>query len=215
MPRWLIRILVILLALPLLFAACVGGAAYYVLAPDLPPLRVSLLSLGDKFPFLGPEDYPLASFGPELQQRLDELAPAADPLEEREESLGTQLQSTGLPITGVFILETDASVPVLAVGVDYDKLAAGLSLGGGLGEAVQALVDLVQAEELDLSGLEYMTVIIRDSQGRSLFGVTANVADIERLRNGEITRREFIRSTAARAESRAGILNTIREAVQD
>ena len=106
MPRRLVGILVILLVLLLLFVALSGGAIYYFLVPDLPLLRVSFPSLGDKLSFLGPEDHPLAPFDPELQQRLAELAPAAHPLQEREESLETQFQSTGLPTPGVFILAT-------------------------------------------------------------------------------------------------------------
>ncbi len=203
-----LKILALLLLLP---TACTGTVVAYAAAPDLPSLSRFVPRLEDlaaRLPFVGSSPSPAPPLTPEQQRELENLQ---EPLEaaweaqsRREAQTLTQLQAAGLPVTGAYIVETGDGAPALLLGVSYAELRRGSASGAGLTEGVQALVRVAEVRALDLSGLTYVTVAVRDSQDRTLFGVTGATADVERLRAGQISRRDFIRATAARAESRLG-----------
>ena len=204
-----------------------AGGCYYLIAPDRRPPKVALPSWEEvqlAVPLLGPPDNPMPEPSPELERLREQSEREREQLEARfqlvpdqrarEAQLRSQLQATGLPITGAFILENGSGEPTLAVSVDYERMTGGLSAGAGLEEAALALVQLAESGDLDLSGLEMVTVAVRDREERVLFGMTADVADVQRLRAGEIDRSAFVASTAARFESRAGVVDAVRRLVQ-
>ena len=203
-----LKILALLILLP---TACTGAIVAYVAAPDLPPLGSfvpDLEALADHVPFFGPSTSPAPPRTPEEQQELEELrerleAPRREKSRREEETLA-QLQAAGLPVTGAFIVETGGGEPALLLGVSYAQMQRGSISSAGLEEGVQALLRVAETRTVDLTGLTYVTVAVRDSQGRTLFGVTGATADVERLRAGQISRGDFVRATAARAESRLG-----------
>ena len=212
--------LTVLLILILLILGGSAAAAYWVAAPDLPPLQPPSVPSWDQvrenLPLLRPasEDLPpvdRAAADQEMERvRAQREGGRAGQHAQESQALG-QLQTTGLPITSVYLLETSSGGTALTASVNLDALVGGSSRSGGLQEAVGSLQRLVDSGALDFSGTDYVTVAVRDVQGRVLFGVTARTQDIQRYRAGQMSRTDFVARTAARAESRAGVLDAIRK----
>ncbi|MFC2041222.1 hypothetical protein ACFLTY_02735 [Chloroflexota bacterium] len=54
-------------------------------------------------------------------------------------------------------------------------------------------------------------IIVHDSQGRTLFGISAPAATIQQFRNGQITEEAMLKSIGAQGFSRAGVLDAARK----
>ncbi len=206
----------------IVFVAFIGllvlGGVYYLKAPEMPPISsyipsVSLDEIRDSIPFARPNYTPPPPLSPQAKAELGKVvASVAAPFQtttQREEQAARQLQSTGLPVSGVYLVESVKGEPILSVSLDYDNLVGGPDPGASLALGVQSLTKIVETRSLDLSGIGYLTLVTRDGEGRVLLAITASAGDIEGFRSGRTTRQQFIRATAAQIQSRTAIVDLL------
>jgi hypothetical protein len=100
------------------------------------------------------------------------------------------------------------------LGLDYERMTSGSDPGQMLAEGVQSFVRAVETRSVDLSGMAYVTMAVRDDAGRVLFAVTGATPDIEAFRAGKLTRKQFIAKTAAQIQSREAALDFVAKVVR-
>ncbi|MDO8689972.1 MAG: hypothetical protein Q7R39_08180 [Dehalococcoidia bacterium] len=204
------------------FVAFIGllvlGGTFYLKAPEMSPIltsipAVSLDEIRDSLPFAHPDYRLLPPLSPQAQAELGKvLASVGSPFQtttQREDQATRQIQSAGLPVSGVYLVESVKGEPILCVSLDYDRLVEATAPGAALAQGVQSLAGIVEAKSLDFSGIGYITVVTRDKEGRVLQAITASGRDIESFRNGQITRQYLIRATAAQIQSRTAVLDLL------
>lgn len=118
------------------------------------------------------------------------------------------LQKAGVRISGADVVTTPAGEKVLALGIE---LATATS--GGLAESYDAVLKLAGSKEVDVSSVHDVSVGILDSEGRLLVSVAAPASAIQQFRSGAISRKDFLRTTAIRGESRAGVIDAVRQQI--
>jgi hypothetical protein len=198
----------------------VGGAKWYLVAPDFPPggpltLLPNPAQLTARLPIIGYGDakakVPLpgeADAGDALRTSL-----SARPGSETERRIQQQLIATGLPVTIVTMTTTGAGKSALVVGLDVSKLTGGGNFDGGLASGVDGVVELVKSKALDVTVADHVVIAIGDAQGRPLFSAAAPSSSIVQFREGKLTQKDFLKSTAIQAQSRVALLEAIRNAV--
>ena len=100
---------------------------------------------------------------------------------------------------------------MLVVGLDASKLTEDVAFDAGLAGGVEGVVKLAKSKSLNLSAAEHVVIAVADGQGRPLFGIAAPSSAITQFREGKIDQREFLRATAIKAESRAALLDAVRQ----
>jgi hypothetical protein len=211
------RGLAVALVTVLVMGSCGYAANAYAQGSDL---RVpSLPSEGDlrrALPFLTPTAA-LPAPDAELERLRTEALTAVDTAaragSERMARIKQQLVGAGLPVRSASRLTTDKGEAVLAVGLDFERLAGQLSSTGGVSETFGSVVRIAQVKDLDLRGLQHVSVGVLDGAGRLLFSTSAPVSAIERFRAGTMKQDEFIRTMAFRGENRIAIVDAVRRLV--
>jgi len=205
-----------LIALGVLVALA-GGGWWYVNAPDLPPggplaLLPDVGRLTSKLPIVGTSGRrtnPPLSGAEEVRKAT--LATLTDTLEAKTEAQIRQaLTSTGLPITAVDVTTTPGGQTALVVGLDASKLIKRGAFDPGLAGGVEGVIALVKTKSLDLSAAEHVVVAVADAEGRPLFGIAAPSSTMTQFRDGKMSRQDFLKSVAIKAESRAALLDAAR-----
>ena len=215
-------LVVALLVLLVLFFGATAAGAYYIVSPDLPGGPLAALpdfeTLRYDLPLIGVSHDPLPPIDPAVKARFDQArteaiaAASADPSRVREAAVMTTLRSAGLPVTAVHVVTAADGKQAMVVALDYQRLASASS-SAGVGEGYDALTSLSQNKALSTQGLGYLTVAAQDTQGRTLFDVSAPATAIDGLRSGQLTRSQFIGKVAFRGESRAGLVQAIADQI--
>ncbi|MBM4421257.1 MAG: hypothetical protein FJ034_06695, partial [Chloroflexi bacterium] len=89
-----------------------------------------------------------------------------------------RLASSGLPVKSVGRLTTETGEAVLGVGLDFERLIGPLSATGGVAEAFGSMVRIANIRDLDLRGLQHVSIGVVDGQNRLLFSTAAPVSAI-------------------------------------
>ena len=213
--------LTVLLVLLVLFFGATAAAAWYVIAPDLPPggplaLLPDTEELRYRLPIVGGgsalEPLPAET---QLRAAVARSAAAADPQRAQDRVVQQQLAATGLPVTVVSRTMTPSGKPALVVGMDAAKLMTGLQTDGGLASSVNAVVRLVKSNALNVTSVDHVIVAIHDAQGRVLFSMASPSSAITQFRDGKITQKDFLKRTAVEPQSRAGLIQEAGRWIRD
>ena len=111
------------------------------------------------------------------------------------------MTSSGLPVSSVFT-QLDDGGQVLVIVLDYSKLSVGSSDGAFITAAVQSLVKIAGIKTLDLSGITYVTVGLKDKNGKVFIEAGVKAADVDAFRTGKMTQTQLIKKTAAKVIDR-------------
>ncbi|MCL5109824.1 MAG: hypothetical protein M1401_13340 [Chloroflexi bacterium] len=203
-------------------AVVAGGGFLYLKGPEMRAVATYLPSVSwegirDNIPFLRPTHGAPLPLSPEQQSHRDTLLAAekrSRPSGEREAAVLKQLQATGLPVTGVWIVETAKGEPNMTIGLDYERMGSGSDPGRALAEGVRAFASAVQAKSVDFSGMTYVTMAVRDDAGRVVVAMTGTTPDIEAFRSGKITQKQFLAKTAAQIQSKEAAVDLVWKLVQ-
>ncbi|MBI4188253.1 MAG: hypothetical protein HY529_03495 [Chloroflexi bacterium] len=192
-----------------------GAGVWWWFSPDLPPGGpIKALANGIGSLFSGePKDVKLSP--QELQaikNDLKDFMPQPSPMEQKATNIATQLRTAGIPVSGVYVLETDSGKPVLGVGLDFDELLKRFGTEQSLNQVLASLQTFARNKSIDLSGMHDLDIVLHDSQDRVLLSISAPAATIQQFRNGQITEEAMLASIGARGFSRAGILDAARKA---
>ena len=207
----------VLIAILVVLAVIVLGIFLYMKGPDMGPLSSHFTWLPswdrikENVPFLHPkyETPPVISAQDKQAVNEDRLKYEAviQKNDKREDQIVTQLKAAGVPVGGAYIVDTDAGEQMLALSFPYTPDL--LSSNNFINSLADSLVKTAGLKTLDLTGLAYVNMFLKDSQDRVIFGVTARTSDIQSYRDGKLTLEQFFAKTAAGVESRAGALEAI------
>lgn len=201
----------VLLAVLLILAGIGTAGASYAYGDDFRLPRVGLPAWEEiqaNVPFLLPAGSPRPIDPAELRQIDEDLGPLATRPEARQEqTIQQQLTTLRIPVTTVRILTARDGSRVLTVGVDDSKLPAGAGLEGGF----NALVSMVKAKQIDLKGLQHVTMIVHDKNGAGMYGIAAPTAAITQFRDGTIDDRGFVKAIGISVYNRLATADAIRE----
>lgn len=196
--------------LVILLAIAVGGGYLYLVGPDLPPLTADLPSLQD-LPFLRPADGPATTEAePIVQQTNSLLDEAMGRFATREEPalrIAAALKQAGVPVTFGTLEAIAGEKTVLLLASPY---RSGLA-APGLARGFRTMVDLAERPDINLTGIDQVVLMLQDDQGRTLVGIAAPSSALLSYRAATITQAELIRTMAIKAESRAAILDAMRQ----
>lgn len=135
-----------------------------------------------------------------------QLAPPVDTSYQKSTQARAQLQPSGLPVQAVYIETADGGKKVLLIVVDYKQVSSSLSLalspGAFITVGIQSLIKVAGVKGLDLSGISYITVALRDDKGRIIFSSCAAATDADAFRKGQITQAQFIKKITFKVEDR-------------
>lgn len=200
-------------SLVLLVGTLAGAGAAYVNAPEIPPSALGVPSYDDVLIRV-----PLLQQVALSQPRRDEYATAvSQAVAQRARTAAAPtlattavaaLRKAGVRVGSGDVVTTASGEKVLALGID---LASATS--GGLIESYDAVLRLAGSKEIDLSTVHDVSVGILDSEGRLLVSVAAPSSAVQQFRAGAISRRDFLRTTAIRGESRAAVVDLVRQQI--
>lgn len=200
-----------LAGLVLMLALLGGVAAAYVYAPDIPPSSFAVPSYEDLVIAVPLLHATLSQPKPDpyIDSQAKALAtrPVTPTTPDAGSPVAAALTRAGVRTTGAAIVTTAGGEKVLTVGVD---VTAG-SDSGGLAESYDAVLKLASSKDIDLRGLHDVAVGVVDKEGRVLVSVAAPASSVQQFREGRISRKEFLKTTAIRGESRAGAIDLIRQ----
>jgi hypothetical protein len=147
------------------------------------------------------------------QSILAQSAPPVDTSFQRATQALTQLQSSGLPIHAVYIEAASGGKKVLEVVVDYKQLPSSPSLalspGAFITLGIQSLIKVAGVKTLDLTGIAYITVALRDDEDRIIFTSCAMATDADAFRKGQLTQAKFVGRTSFKVENRLAAWNAM------
>lgn len=204
------RLVVLLVILGMLAGGATAGASY-VYGDDFRFPRVGLPSWDDvqaEVPFLRPGGAARPIDEAELKRIDEDLGPLAARAEARQEqAIQQQLTALRIPVTTVRIVVARDGSRVLTVGVDDSKIASGAGLEGGF----NALVSLVKAKQVDLAGLQHVTLIVHDRGGAGMYGIAAPTSAIAQFRDGKLDERGFVAAIGISVYNRLATVEAIRQ----
>lgn len=132
---------------------------------------------------------------PEARQEFESLiaksTPPADTSFQRATLAGSQLKAAGITTQAVYIGDAAGGKKTLVVVIDYSKSLLSSSPGAFITAAVDALIKVAGVKSLDLSGLSYITVALRDSKDRIIMEAGAPAGDADAFRKGQVTQSQF------------------------
>jgi len=177
---------------PLLIGGMAGGAIIVVVAIILGltlgrgnETSISLSDIGISEAYF--EDW-VNSFEPMINQKVTDVK--------------STLISAGLPVTGVYIEPIKDGKKVLLVVVSFDKLNVGSKPGSFIVSSLQSLVKIAMIKTINLSGIDFVTAAIKDSNGRIIVQSGASSSNVDAFRNGKISQSTFIQQTVTQVEDR-------------
>jgi hypothetical protein len=130
----------------------------------------------------------MSSFGSNSNQSTDNVTAA--------------IRSSGLPVTGAYVDSTNEGKKILLVDLDYSKLPTGSKPGSFIVSAEQSLVKIALIKTINLTGIYYVTVILKDTQGRIIIQAGALSSDMIALGKGTLSQSTFISRSVAKVEDR-------------
>ena len=207
---------VVLAVLGVLVVIGLGGF-FYMQAPDMRPIGSyfswfpTWFEVKEKIPFLHAKYEPPPPISSQATQLIAQERARFEAeifkTEKQAEQIFNQLKSAGLPVTGAYIVDSENGEQMLALEVPLGGLF--MSSGNFMNSVADSMIKLADAKTLDLSGLSYVNLFVRDDEDRIIFGVAAKTSDIQSYRAGKMTLEQFFSKTAAAVESRFGALEAL------
>ncbi len=165
------------------------------------------LGSGREIPREGKPDLTSEIIG-DLEAQINTTQQAVNQRTDKTKAL---LVSSGLPVTGIYFEPTTQEKQVLLIALDFAKLEVGSKPGSFITSAVQSLVKIAGIKTLDLSGITYVTVVLKDSKGRIIIKAGAQSSDIDAFRTGKIAQKEFIKRSVAQVEDRFAAFDAMKK----
>jgi hypothetical protein len=138
----------------------------------------------------------------EIYNILKKSEPTRDTSSQKATQVRSLLQAAGVTAQGVYIEDVGEGKKTLLVVIDYSKLPINSSPGGFITTAVQALIKVAAVKSLDLSGLSYITVALRDSKARIIVEAGVPAGDADAFRKGQIKQSQFVKKIAIKVMDR-------------
>ncbi len=205
--RWALMVLL------LVCLAIGGGGWWYLNAADRPPLHVTLPSR-DSIPLLRPADDPLAELSTGERDLLTGAAADAEAqiigADEGASVVLGHLRAAGFSVSAAALETTADGKRALVLAAPYASGSLGLG-GGGLASGIRDVARLGETKDVDISSIDEVVLFLRDDQDRTLFGIGVPAQGLRDYRAGTITRAQLIRSAAIRGDSRAAVLDAMRQ----